>query len=95
MLTTPVLRCLKQQTGAEVHYLTKSFFGQLLTANPYVDRVFTIQKNLSEVLPKLREEQYDFIVDLHHNLRTWRLKRALGVPARAFCKNQFPKMVDR
>ena len=40
ILTTPVVRHLKQQVeDAEIHYLTKSDFAPLLKANPYIDRI--------------------------------------------------------
>jgi ADP-heptose:LPS heptosyltransferase len=39
VLTTPVVRCLKQQVpGAEVHYLTKENYRGLVSNNPYVDK---------------------------------------------------------
>lgn len=91
VLTTPVARCLKKQLGAEVHFLTKKAFGPLLTPNPYLDRVFTFEKEIDEVLPLLKAEQYDLVVDLHHNLRSLRLKLALGRPARSFDKLNLEK----
>ncbi|MCF8246854.1 MAG: glycosyltransferase family 9 protein [Saprospiraceae bacterium] len=77
VLTTPVVRCLKQQLGAEIHYLTKQQFLPLLEANSHIDRIFTIKKNVSEVLPDLRREGYDYVVDLHKNLRTLRVRIGL------------------
>lgn len=91
VLTTPVARCLKKQLGAEVHFLTKKAFGPLLSPSPYIDRVFTFEKEIDEVLPLLKAGQYDLIVDLHHNLRSLRLKLALGRPARSFDKLNFEK----
>ncbi len=70
VLTTPVVRCLKKQLDAEIHYLTKQQYLPLLAANPHIDHIFTIKKNVSEVLPELRLEQYDCVIDLHKNLRT-------------------------
>ncbi len=88
MLTTPVVRCLKQQLGAEIHYLTKQPYLPLLEANPHIDRIFTIKKNVSEVLPDLRRERYDCVVDLHKNLRTLQVRLGLffGVKWLAFDK---------
>lgn len=86
VLTTPVIRCLKQQLDAEVHFLTKQSFRTVLTANPYVDKLITIQKEVTEVIEDLRSEKYDYIIDLHHNLRSWRLKRALGAKSYSFDK---------
>ena len=91
VLTTPVVRCLKQQTGAEVHFLTKKSFLPVLEANPYIDRLHTFDKDLSELLPTLRRERFDWVIDLHHNLRSWRVKWALGAPSRSFHKLNFEK----
>ena len=91
VLTTPVVRCLKKQAGAELHYLTKEIFAPILAANPYIDRVFSFKKDVSEVLHDLRSEKYDLVVDLHHNLRSLRVKWALHRPARSFDKINFEK----
>ena len=86
VLTTPVVRCLKQQSGAEVHFLTKKAYAPLLEANPHLDRVFVFEKKLSEVLPALKKERYDAVIDLHKNLRSLRVRLALGVRTFAFDK---------
>ena len=91
VLTTPVARCLHEQLGAEVHYLTKQAFAPILTANPHVARVFSFQKEATAVLPALQKERYDWVIDLHHNLRSLRVKWALGRPTRAFDKLNFEK----
>ena len=80
VLTTPVIRCLKKQLNAEVHYLTKAAFLPILKYNPHLDKIFTIQKKVAEVLPDLKKEKYDVIVDLHKNLRTWQVRIGLGFP---------------
>lgn len=86
VLTTPVVRCIAIQTHAEIHYLTKEAFAPILTSNPHINRVFTIKENLKEVMPQLQHEQYDLIIDLHHNLRTKILKSKLKRPSRSFDK---------
>ena len=92
VLTSPVIRCLKLQTGAEIHYLTKQPFVALLKNNPHVSKVFAIDKRVGEVLPALRREKYDYIIDLHHNLRTFILKCRLPfVKSYAFKKLNFEK----
>ena len=73
VLTTPVIRCLKKQLNIELHYLTKSSFKGMLNNNPYVDKVHTIDKEIdAELIQQLKSENFDFIADLHHNLRTLR-----------------------
>ena len=74
ILTTPVVRHLKKQVNdAEVHFLTKETFASLLEANPYIDRIFTIENEVSEITPELRMENYERIIDLHKNLRSKRI----------------------
>jgi len=92
VLTTPVARCLKKQAGAEVHYLTKQAFQSVLAANPYIDKVWTFKKAVAEVLPQLRAEGFDVVIDLHRNLRSLRVRLALwGVRCYAFNKLNFEK----
>lgn len=91
VLTTPVVRCLKKQLGAEIHYLTKKVYLPLVEANPHISRVFTIEKKVSEVLPQLKKEHYDCIIDLHKNLRSLRVRISLGVKSFSFDKLNFEK----
>lgn len=77
VLTTPVVRALKQQAGAEVHFLTKSAYRSIVEPNPNIDRVYAIEKKVGEVLPQLRREGYQYIFDLHRNLRSMQVKLAL------------------
>ena len=87
VLTTPVVRCLKRQVAtAEVHYLTKRAFRPILEANPYIDKIHCLSDDLSGLVEALREEDFDYVIDLHHNLRTVRVKRALGKKAFSFDK---------
>ena len=86
VLTTPVIRCLNEQLKAEVHYITKKSYAGILEANPNITKVYSIENEFTEVITELKTEKYDFVVDLHHNLRSTRLKRALGVSSAAFPK---------
>ena len=87
ILTTPVLRCLKEQReDVEVHFLTRSFFKELLIANPYVQKIHTFTDNLQEVVHQLKAEKFDYIIDLHKNLRSYKLKALLRRPSLTFDK---------
>lgn len=77
VLTTPVIRGVKQQLGAEVHFLTKASFASVLRSNPYIDRLWTIKKEVKEIAPALTETRFDYIIDLHGNLRTLEIKTRL------------------
>jgi heptosyltransferase-2 len=92
VLTTPVPRCLKKQVAtAEVHYLTKQAFRPILAANPYIDKIHCLDKHLDATIEALKAEDYDYIIDLHHNLRTLKVKRALKKQAFSFDKLNIQK----
>src|SRR5690349_8684700 len=92
VLTTPVLRCIKQQIpDAEVHYLTKSSFRSVVVHNHYIDKIHFMDNDLKLVINQLKEERFDYVIDLHHNLRTLRVKRALDVPSFSFPKLNIQK----
>jgi len=78
VLTTPVVRCLKQQLpDAEVHYLTKKSYKGIIEKNPYVDKLHILGDDWNAMTALLKAEQFDVVIDLHNNLRTWRIKTAL------------------
>ncbi len=88
VLTTPVIRCLKQQLpDAVVHFLTKEEYRAVVSANPYIDKIQVLDSSWDLMMHQLLFEQYDYIIDLHHNLRTLRIKRALKT-AKAFSFNK-------
>ncbi|MFI5164732.1 MAG: glycosyltransferase family 9 protein [Bacteroidia bacterium] len=92
VLTTPIIRCVKQQIeNSEVHFITKKQFGNILESNTYIDKLYTIEKNVAEVAKQLKKENYDFIIDLHHNLRSAQLKSILGKKSRSFQKLNLEK----
>jgi ADP-heptose:LPS heptosyltransferase len=86
VLTTPVLRSLKKSGDCEIHYLTKESYREVLAGNPYIDRLFCIRRDVSELKDELRNQHYDHVIDLHKNLRSWRTLLALKRPFSSFNK---------
>ena len=87
ILTTPVVRCLKQQhPETELHFLTKASFKSILIANPYIDKLHYLEDKLEPVIEELQKEKFDYVIDLHRNLRTARVKKALKVPDYSYDK---------
>ncbi|MDQ3393306.1 MAG: glycosyltransferase family 9 protein [Bacteroidota bacterium] len=93
VLTTPVVRALKVQLSqdAEVHFCTKIQYKTLLESNPYIDKVYCLEKSLLELASLLKKEKYDYIIDLHHNLRSQILKKLLMIKASSFKKLNYEK----
>jgi len=94
VLTTPVVRCLSQQLpGAEIHFITKQAFLPVLQGNPYISRIITVQSSVKEKMAELKAENYDLVIDLHRNVRTLKLKLALGRKSYTFPKKNIQKFL--
>jgi ADP-heptose:LPS heptosyltransferase len=92
VLTTPVIRCLKKQLPeTEIHFLTRKSFAAVLKANPYIDKLHLLDKDLPGMIRTLRAERFDQIIDLHHNVRSARIKWKLNIPAHSFPKLNIEK----
>ncbi len=92
VLTTPVLRNLKNQVeGAEIHYLTKPQFTSILENNPNIDKVHVLKESFSETVNELKYEHFDYIIDLHRNIRTARFKNRLKIISFSFNKLNWEK----
>ena len=94
ILTTPVVRILKKQLNTEVHYLTKNAYSSLLMNNPNIDQIFCIKNSILEIRKDLKEQKYDFIIDLHNNIRS-SLLISLGFPIKRYVKSNFKKFLFR
>lgn len=79
VLTSPVVRCLRQHIkGVELHYCTKRRYQELIAHNPYLDKCHYLDDSLMQLVGQLRHEQYDLVIDLHNSLRTRLIKSMLG-----------------
>jgi ADP-heptose:LPS heptosyltransferase len=93
VLTSPVIRCLKQQLNAEVHLVCKKIFSDTVIHNPHLDKLHLFDKDVSEIYELLKSEKYDIVIDLHKNLRSLRLKKTLRVKSYSYDKINFRKFL--
>jgi ADP-heptose:LPS heptosyltransferase len=94
VLASPALRCAKQQIpGVEIHFLTKKSMKAVSEANPYVDQFHYFDKDLSATIQELKACNFDYIIDLHKNLRTLRIRLSLGVPYLSYNKLSVEKFL--
>ncbi len=92
VLTTPVIRAIKTQLDdVEVHFCTKKQFSFVLESNPYIDKFHYLESDIKELGKKLQKENFDFVVDLHNNLRTRRLKKIINTESKSFPKINWEK----
>lgn len=95
ILTTPVIRCCREQLpDAEIHFVCKSVFKPILTANPYIHKLHSFNTDINELYASLKAEKFDVVLDLHRNLRSLRLKRVLAVPSHSFNKLNVTKLLS-
>lgn len=70
VLTTPVLRALREKySHAEIHYLTRRAYTELLQHNPHLSALHVWPPS-----EELRATPWDGVIDLQKNLRTRRLR---------------------
>lgn len=86
VLTTPVIRAISQQLNAEVHFLTKPSFLPVLFGNPYIDVLHSYNDKDS-----LKNIEFEAVIDLHHNLKTYFIKRSLKGKHSSFSKLNIEK----
>lgn len=92
ILTTPVIRCCaKQIPNAEIHFLTKPVYANLLHQNPYLTKVWKLHPDLDVMSILLNEVHFDIVLDLHNNLRTRILSKKLNAPFIRFDKINIAK----
>ncbi len=84
----------KKYPGCEIHYLTKKAFAGIVESNPNVKKVHLLENDLKVTIEQIKNEEFDHIIDLHHNLRTLRIKKALKkVPFHSFNKLNTQKWI--
>ena len=94
VFTSPAIRAAKQQLpGVEIHFLTKQNMKAVTEANPYIDHFHYLDRDLSITINQLQLIGFDYIIDLHKNFRTYKIKRALSVPALTYKKLSWQKLL--
>ena len=82
VLTAPALASLRAAVHGpcEIHYVTKASMAPVVRGfGSLVDRIHTIQESTSEIQDELKKQEFDYVVDLHNNVRSRAIKRTLGL----------------
>jgi ADP-heptose:LPS heptosyltransferase len=75
----------------KIDYVTKPQFKELLNACPDLDTIYTLTGTVAQLRKELDFNQYDAILDLHHNLRSQNLLRLQFGKVYRFPKNNIEK----
>lgn len=87
VLTSPVVRALRNKfPEADIRFVTKRQYADLVQPNPYLKGLFLLDENLNVLAKELKAFNPDLVIDLHHNLRTRILKALVGGQWQAFHK---------
>lgn len=79
VLTTPVVRCLKQQIpGAVIHYCTKRAYQSIIAANPYITQAHYLDDSVYGLIRQLQTEQFDYVIDLQNTLVSGLIRTVAG-----------------
>jgi ADP-heptose:LPS heptosyltransferase len=92
VLTTPVLRCIKEQIpGCTLHFAVKKAFLPVVEANPNIDQLHIFEKGLNRFVGQLKKERFDHIIDLHNNYRSFVIRKMLSGSTQVFRKRNIAK----
>jgi len=91
ILTSPIVRCVKNQLNAEIHFLIKPVFSELVDHNPAISKVIQIDSKNSSHIQILKDEHYDLILDLQKNRKSIRLTKRLKLKSYTFNKTNVRK----
>jgi ADP-heptose:LPS heptosyltransferase len=81
VMAAPVVQALRSHFGAEaqIDFITLNKFKGAAELISGIDTIYTVEKRAIEVAPKLKNIGYDCLIDLHVNIRTRALARALKI----------------
>jgi len=92
VLTTPVIRAIANRfPEADIHYLTKIEHYEVIKGHPLIKRIHLVNKSGKEPMAALQAECFDYIIDLHHNLRSRQFKWFLSGKKFSFGKLNIEK----
>jgi len=92
VLTTPIIRCVKQQIpDAEVHFLCKPEYKNILETNLYIRKIHFFDKENPYFWKELANEKFNYIIELQNNYRSNKLCRKLKISHAHFPKLNIKK----
>ena len=81
VMAAPVVQALRSHFGAEaqIDFITLNKFKGAVELISGIDAIYTVEKRALEVAPQLKSNGYTYLVDLHSNIRSRELARALNI----------------
>ena len=81
VLTAPVVKALREEFGPEarIDFITLDRMKSAVDLIPGLDQTHTITRSTAEALTTLRDLNFDYLIDLHSNVRSRSLARSLNI----------------
>ena len=88
-MAAPVVHALRSHFGAEaqIDFITLNKFNGAAQLISGIDNIYTIEKRAIEIAQQLIENNYDYLIDLHSNIRSRMLGRLLKIETLRVKKN--------
>lgn len=94
ILSFPLLKKLKEKfPEAEIHFLTKKNYEEIVSINQNIDRVILLDNSLTNLRGKIKNEKYDLIIDIHKNFRSVFVSMFNGKKVVWYKKENFKKFL--
>lgn len=95
LLTTPVIRALKQKyPAARIDFVLKNQYKDAMLYNPNISNLIIYEKDKVEQLKyEVRSTKYDLVIDLQNNFRSRKLTDRFKAKVRRFKKPSIKKLL--
>lgn len=92
VLTSPVPRLIKKSfPNSEVHFLTKKIYSDTYENNININKIYLLDRNFFQLYNELKKNNYDLIIDLHNNLRSFFLRKLLRIKSIVYNKHRLKR----
>lgn len=80
-MAAPVVQALRSHFGAEaqIDFITLNKFKGAAQLISGINTIYTVEKRAIEVAPQLKSNGYNYLIDLHSNIRSGALARVLNI----------------
>ena len=94
VLTFPFINSVKKSfPDTEIHFLTKLVYSDLTALHTGIDSTITFSNDsLTDLRKTIKENKYDFIFDIHNNLRSRFVTFFTNTKVLRYRKNNFKKL---
>ncbi len=97
LLTTPFIRSLRDTNPKlKINFLLRQKYNDVLEKNPYISGIFFYEsrkQTVNELINSLRQENFDIVIDLQNNFRSYKIRKSLNIPVFKFQKRTFDKFL--